>query len=232
MKYVLMSGSFTNLEIYDEIIEFIKKNQTGEKIISFVTATFSGFKENDSYINKLIKAFLKKNMSFDKIHIIDERLSWDEMIRNINNSNIIFLLGGDTLMQIEYINKYKLKEKIKSKEKIIIGMSAGAINMADVVVLAKDEDDNIPKLSIYDGLGITSINIEPHCNFKNKKHWQELIEASYKTDLIVMNDDCYIIGDNLKVDYYGSYLILHKGNIKYKGKKCNLDYFLEDIKYD
>ncbi len=232
MKYVLISGSFKNMEMDEEIVEFIRKNCVDKIIVSFVAATFDTYAANDNFINKLINLFDKKGLIFDQVYVIDERINNKQMLKNIHDSNIVFLLGGDTLSQIDYINKYKLKKEIKNKEKIIVGMSAGAINMAENVVLAKDEEDNIPQLSIYKGLGITTINIEPHCDFKNKKHWKDIEEASYYSDIVVMNDDCYIIGDNENIHYYGSYLILSKAVINYKGKLCTLDYFLEDINYD
>lgn len=232
MKYVLMSGSFTRMEIYDEIINFINKNVKGNKMISFIASSFGDYEKTDHFVNKLLRLFSNKNMYFDDVKIIDERMNIDEMIKSIKISNIVFLLGGDTLEQINYINKYDLKKVINDKNKIIIGMSAGAINMAKRVVLAKDEEDNIPEMSIYDGLGITTINIEPHCDFKNTKHWKELENASKYTNLIVMNDDCFIVANDDKVKYYGSFLCLNNGVITYKGQECTLEHFLKEIDYD
>lgn len=231
MKYVLMSGSFTRMEIYDEIINFINENVKENKIISFVASSFDNYDSTDKYVDKLLKLFSDKNMYFNNIKIIDNRMNMEEMAKSIKISNIIFLLGGDTLKQIDYINKYNLKEVINDKNKIIIGMSAGAINMAKRVVLAKDEDDNIPKLSIYEGLGITNLNIEPHCDFRNDKHWKDLKEASKYTNLIVMNDDCFIIVNNEKIKYYGSFLYLNNGIITYNNQECTLEYFLKKINY-
>lgn len=229
MKYVLMSGSYRETKIYDEIIDFINENLKTEKKIAFIASTFEAFDKNDYYSQKLLEAFQEKNMCFDENYIIDNRCSNDEMIRNINDSNIIFIMGGDTLEQIKNINKYNLKEYINSNDKIVIGMSAGSINMAKKVVLAKDEEDNIPELSIYNGIGITDLNIEPHCDFKNKEHWKEIEEASQISDIIVMNDDCFIIGDNDNIKYYGSYIILKKSKIFYKDIECDLETFLKEI---
>ena len=112
--------------------------------------------------------------------------------------------------------------------KIVIGMSAGAINMAKKVVLAKDPDDNILELSIYEGLGLTDINIEPHCDFSNKEHWKELEKASEINEIVVMNDDAYIICDD-DISYYGTYLILKNKEIFVDNKKVSLEYFIEDV---
>ena len=152
------------------------------------------------------------------------------MKENINESSIIFMLGGDTLEQIKNINSYELKENIINN-KIVIGISAGSINMAKKVVLAADPDDNIEKLSIYEGLGITNINIEPHCDFFNKIHWKDLEIASSINEIVVMNDDAYIIADE-KITYYGKYIILKDKKIYYNNELITLKYFVENILND
>jgi len=217
MKYVLMSGSYKEIVIYDEIIDFINSYFCNKKNIAFIPSNFDNYDENDHHVNKLIKCFEAKSLCFDEKNIVDNRMTSNDMIKAIQNSNIVFILGGDTLSQIKNINKYNLKKYINDENKIIIGMSAGAINMAKRVVLAKDIEDNIPNLSIYEGIGITDINIEPHCDFKNNNHWKDLEEASYYNEIVVMKDDCYIIADGNNLSFYGTYLKLKDSQIIYKG---------------
>lgn len=231
MKYVLMSGSLKKMEIYQEIIDFLNQNILEEgRIISFIPCDFDEYNENDKFVNKLINLFEDKNYKFNQVNIVDNRLSKKEMISNIKNSSIVFMLGGDTLNQISNINKYNLKEVIRDT-KIVIGMSAGSINMAKKVVLAKDPDDNIPELSIYEGVGITDINIEPHCEFTNHEHWLELEKASTISDIVVMNDDAYIIVDETAT-YYGKYVVLKNKKIYYNGKIITLESLIKEVMYD
>lgn len=232
MKSILISGSFRKTEIPTNIINFINKNILEEKNISFISASFNEYELNDKQTNKFLNAFKEKKLIFDNTYIIDSRYSKKEMIEIIKNNNIVFLLGGDTLEQIKSIKDYELIKSINNDNKIVIGVSAGAINMAEKVVLAKDIEDNIPELSIYNGLGITNINIEPHCDFNNKTHWNDLLEASMYTDLVVMHDDAYIILDDDNISYYGHYLILKKGKLYYRDRKCELEEFLKDIEFN
>lgn len=233
MKYILMSGSFKTNEIPNKIINFLNRNFKKINSISFVTSTFEDYKKNDHYVEKMRNSFAEKNIKFKNVYTIDSRLTESEMKNNINSSDIVFILGGNTLKQIEYINKYNLKKAIKNEKHILIGVSAGAINMAKKVVLAKDLSDDIPSLSIYEGIGVSDYNIEPHCDFNDNIHFKDLIEASFYTNLIVMNDNCFIIINDKSKKIYGDYFYLKKGNIYYKKKKCNLDYFLGEIEnYD
>jgi len=183
-------------------------------------------------VKKLLDAFHSNGMSFNNISILDSRLKKYDMIENIKNSNIIFLLGGDTLKQIKSIKNYGLKKYIYDANKIVIGISAGAINMAKKVILAKDEDDNIPNLSIYNGIGLTDINIEPHCEFKNEKHWKDLEEASEIGKILLMHDNCYIIIDNDIISYYGDYCFIENKKLYYKNNTISLEEFIKEISYD
>lgn len=232
MKAVLISGSYKEIRIEQEIVNFIKKYSTKEKNISFIASDFEDYEFNKKFVDKLVNAFKQKSLLFDKINIIDLQKNQTDMISSLKESNLIFLLGGDTLKQIDYINKFSLTKIINDDKKIILGISAGAINLSNEVVLAKDEDDNIPELSIYRGIGISNINIEPHCDFNNKKHIIEIEEASLYSPIILMNEDCFIIIDDDKYQYFGSYIIMDKKELFYKNQKCTLEFFLKEINYD
>lgn len=231
MKAILISGSYKGLSIPKEAIKFIEKNIKDNKVISFIASDFEDNEGTKKFVDKLVNLFKEHSVNFEKVHVIDSSKTQYEMHLNLEESNLVFLLGGDTLKQIKYIEKYSLKELIKKEDKIILGISAGAINLSSKVVLAKDELDNIPELSIYEGIGISNINIEPHCDFKNKKHFLELEEASMYSPILLMNDDCFIIIEDDKYKYYGSYIILDKKMLFYKNKKFSLDKFLKQINY-
>lgn len=232
MKAVLISGSYKGLSIPKEVVKFINKHIKQKKCISFIASDFKDYEGNKKFANKLVNLFEDQSIIFEKVNIIDCLKTKEEMHSNLIESNIVFLLGGDTLKQIDFINKFYLKELIKKEDKMVLGISAGAINLAKNVVLAKDESDNIPELSIYEGIGITEINIEPHCEFRNKKHFEELEEASLYSKILLMNDDCFIIIEDNKYNYYGSYIILDKKNIYFNNKKTTIEEFLSEINYD
>ena len=92
MKYVLMSGSFTRMEIYQEIIDFLNKNSLNNKNIAFITADFNDYSSNDKYIKKIIKLFNNKKFVFNIVYTIDNRINSYEMKNYIKDSDIVFLL--------------------------------------------------------------------------------------------------------------------------------------------
>ena len=159
--------------------------------------------------------FKEHNIYFDSISIIDDSLSNAEAKAIIDKSNIVFLNGGDTLKQIESINKKKIRHIFNSSPKTIIGMSAGAINMAKTVLVAKDVEDDIPDTIQYPGIGVTDINVEPHCDFNNTDHWNDLLEASNINKIYCMTDNCSIVIKNEKPKFLGNYCIIDRGKIEY-----------------
>ena len=84
-------------------------------------------------------------------------------------------------------------------------MSTGSINMAKRVVLAKNLDENIPELSIYDGIGLVDINIEPHLDSASEEHINEIYEASHYATIYGIYDNTFIKIVDDTMDIYGVY---------------------------
>ena len=92
----------------------------------------------------------------------------EEMFSSIENADIIFLMGGDILKQNEFLMKNDLKPIIKTFKKVVIGISAGAINLSNISLCSKDEEDGVEKTITYEGIGRINYTIEPHFDIDNK----------------------------------------------------------------
>lgn len=209
-------------KVPDNILQYF--DNSSEAIISFIASDFSNYEKTDKYTRTIMSAFNDKNIKFKEVVIIDNRITKDEMKRYLSNSDFVFLHGGDTLKQIKYIKGNELDIEIK-KVKNIMGVSAGAINLAKIVVLARDITDNIPKLSIYEGVGVTDINIEPHFNFYDDIHLKDIIEASFNSKIIVMAEDTYILIDKNKEKIFGNYLEAFNGIFYLNNKEMDYEDF-------
>ena len=215
MNVYLISGSYTMTGFEKNVMEELKKDLDDANQLSFVPTDFSDIEKNRERCEKTIKWFKEHNISFDSVHIIDDSISDIAAKKIMAKSNIIFLNGGDTLKQMEGINKKNIRDVFKNNVKNIIGMSAGAINMAKTVLVARDIEDNIPETMQYPGIGVTDINIEPHCEFDNIDHWKDLLEASKINKIYCMRDNCSIIIRNGKPKFLGNYCIINKGKVEY-----------------
>lgn len=108
------------------------------------------------------------------------------------------------MLQMEAIRNHGLIEALQQRNGITVGLSAGAINMAKKVVLAKDIEDGIPELSIYDGIGLVDFNIEPHLNSATREHIKD-VEIAAKVAIYGLYDEAFLeVGDDgMKV--FGEY---------------------------
>lgn len=89
---------------------------------------------------------------------------------------MVWLSGGDTPTQFGYFQKYGLDTIIKKHKGVIIGMSAGSINLAETAICTLSCEHH--RQEIYKGLGCVNISVEPH--FVRSEVSDELIELSKK----------------------------------------------------
>ncbi len=215
MNIYLISGSYTMTGFQEDVITELKKDLDDKNELCFIPTDFSDAENNHKRCEKIVKWFEKHDISFDSVNIIDDSISNITAKKIIDKSNIAFFNGGDTLKQIEGINRKNIKDAFINNTKNIIGMSAGAINMAKNVLVARDIEDNIPNTMQYPGIGVTNINIELHCEFDNVEHWKDLLEASKINKIYCMKDNCSIIIRNGKPKFLGNYCIINKGKVEY-----------------
>ena len=140
----------------------------------------------------------------------------------IKEADLIFLCGGHLPTQNNFFNNINLKEFIKNTNGLIIGGSAGAMNMAeDVLCLPELEgeslDPSFPKN--LNGLGLTEINILPHYDdFKDfvldKKDYIKdiVLPRSYENKIYALNNNSYILFDE-KYYVYGEAYLIYNGKV-------------------
>lgn len=209
----IISGSYTKRYFEKDFIEELKKELNDNNILCFIPTDFADIEKNKERCVKMSGWFEQEGIVFNKKNIIDYSVNEKEAENMIKESNLIFLNGGDTLKQIEGINKLNIAKTIKNKGQNVVGMSAGAINLAKRVVVARDIEDNIPETKVYKGIGLSNINIEPHCDFEDNNHWNDLLEASKINKIYCMVDNCSIIIKDNKIKYFGNYCIIENGKI-------------------
>lgn len=202
MKIIYMlSGPVDNNGFSTKIKELLKQDLKNKKSVVFISTTPDNFERNDLYVygdkkNKIgLIDFLNELSNFKNINIIDDRVSNSDALKIINSTDIIYLLGGNPFSQLEYIRKEKFDKMIKEFDGIIIGTSAGAMNVGNVAYCSKDED--FDESSFYDALGLIDIIIDPHFDINNKEQVSEIIKNSNGKEIIgIPNDSGIRIIDN------------------------------------
>ena len=195
--------------------EYLKKDIKNNDTIVFIATTFDDYEKNDLYYNNLIKHFKNIDITFNKAYLIDNRVDKDLAKDYILKSNIIFLMGGDTKKQIDSVKEYDLFEILKSKEGIILGVSAGSMNQSSRVVYKNDYNNYV--IEDYEGLGYIDINIYPHLDFNNIDYLKEVFEVSNYTKTVALPNDSFIRIENNNIDFVGEYYTTQNSKITMPG---------------
>jgi peptidase E len=152
----------------------------------------------------------------------------------IYDYDLLLLAGGHVPTQNKFFNRIHLKELLKSYEGIIIGMSAGTMNCADVVYAQAELDGEAidTEYQIYlDGLHLTKINILPH--FQDVKDLSvdglrvlediSLLDSKIRP-FYALVDGAYIFVDDNRSVLYGEAYWFNDGNVT---KVCDTDKSIE-----
>lgn len=213
MNISFLTSGFPN-GFTDDFIRCIKDCYNNNGSFTFIASDFEQHSKTDKYMDIFLKMFERNGIVFNESYIIDNRTTSKDAIQYIDKSEIVWISGGDTLKQIRSIKENNLIQALQNRKGITIGMSAGSINMAKKVVLAKDVDDNIPELSIYSGIGLVDINVEPHLDSASEEHMNEIYEASQHTVVYGIYDNSFMKIANESIEIYGTYFKYE--NIPYK----------------
>lgn len=167
-----------------EIVKMTNK-ETPNFLFIGLASSFS-----DSYYDTMKKVYQSlgcQTVYLKKKNIINNR---DIVETKIDNADIIYFCGGDTIKLVEDLKNYGLVEllqKAYSKGTVLAGMSAGAIMLAkegysDSLKLREKAD----KYTFIEGLNFIDITICPHYSDSSKK--EEL-----KEDLLNTNKKVYAL---------------------------------------
>lgn len=154
------------------------------------------------YKDKIISWFDNIGISFKENHLV----SLDD---ELNDYDVIFLMGGNPIKQIEIINKINLRNII-NKAKVVIGVSAGAINLSNEAIYYNDYSE---KIEIYNGISLTDINVYPHFDINNKEFLEEVKMVSKIKALIALPNESFIKLDDEQIEFCGDCYKVANDNI-------------------
>lgn len=214
IKY-LLSGPDIEKGFEGEIVDLLKNDLRGKKNICFISSTPDNYEMNDLFFNNCKKWFDNLGLDLNKYSLIDNRVMADKIINTIEDVDVIFLLGGDPFEQIGFLKNIKIDKFLEKFDGVIMGVSAGAMNMGDKVYYSKDDD--YPESIIYDGLNLANITIDPHFDPEDKNQVSDFLKFSEDIEIIGLpNMSSIRVSDEIKFigGHYiarGSQLILIEG---------------------
>lgn len=182
----------------------------------FVCSNPTVFDKTDLYAPLTKEAFELSGIKVNAMTILDSRTDKD-MSELVKKSDVIFLAGGVTPMQMEYFNSINLKAELhKYNDKIIIGQSAGAMNLAKTVYNSPEiYEMQDTTTTYYEGLGFSDINIEPHFDINEKEYIIKILLPDSKVrPFIALDNNGFIVRDDLGTRLYGDAYAFYNGVVK------------------
>ena len=191
----------------DDIAGRLKEELVIRDSLVFISAWPSDYERNDDDSAGMHGMFEECNMSFLRYYVIDNRTAPSDAKRLIQEASCIFLMGGHAVWQFQLICEKGIVDEIRKSSAVILGVSAGSINMA------KHSVDIWESLMPYDGLGLADITVKAHFDFENKELVQTLQQVSMKIPVCAMEDESAIFVKDGCATYIGQIHWMNGGTI-------------------
>ncbi|RDI41091.1 Type 1 glutamine amidotransferase-like domain-containing protein [Falsibacillus pallidus] len=212
MKTHYYLGWFTNL-FPESLGRVLQEDITDRKSIVMISSNPSIYEHEGA----AEKSWLDHaGIMFDEYHLINYRVQKEDAQILIQNASVIFLLGGDPLNQNSFLMEYELSDFIKASSAVVIGASAGAINMSAKWLCSKKLGFEVETSSIYKGVGLDDFSILSHFDLENNIALVqgELSHLSEEIKIYASNKDCAVRIKGDKTDIFGNVYLISNSNIQ------------------
>lgn len=212
----------TPLFEYNGLTERLKECWKDNSKVMIFSGSPDYFDKNDSVADCLRQSFPMSGLSIATMEICDNRNV--ELVSQIQEMDVVILFGGHVPSQNDFFHKIGLKEIINKFDGVIIAVSAGSMNSAEIVYAGPELDGEAldPNYRRWiPGLGLTDINIFPHYDDLKDDYLDgmRLMEDitypdSFKHEIIALNNGSYILIENGVETLYGEAYLIKDGVIK------------------
>lgn len=210
MSTYILTSMFNN-GFGDEIAELFQKKITQRDRFVFVASEFEkNHKKTDKYFKFFLNMFEEKGIHFKEARVVDGRMTAKQAQAAVKAADVVWLSGGDTPVEFAYLQKYGLVDIIKKHSGVVIGMSAGSINLADTAICTRSCGHDPQQ--IYLGIGCVKISVEPH--FVLSELSDELRELSEKYMIYGLCDESVIVCEDENIEFYGEIYKIEKGKVE------------------
>lgn len=188
----------------EKLVNVMNKDITDRKSMVFICAEPDDDKDEQVNIENIFERswFDQANIFFDNYHLIDHCTQKEEAQRLIHDASVIFLCGGSPQYQMQLLIKLELQTLIKKSNAVVMGSSAGGMNMSESYV---DEG------KVYAGLALNHFSFEAHFDYANTALVKKRFNLSKKMNIYIAADkDGAVYVKSGKVTIIGNvYLVSH-----------------------
>ena len=207
-------------------VDVIKDNILATDTFVFIASDKMDWEHNDISCRLNVKALEKIGITFKNVVVLDYR-NKDSVEDILSSADMVFLQGGDVVQQNRFLVELDIKNVLKNTgcidRALIVGQSAGSMNLADIVYVYPDADAmevDYPKYVL--GLGYTPARIIPHFNIDTGNNFgipgidlinNYFIPDSHNVSTIAILDGTYISVFDKNTTIHGEAYLVKNGNI-------------------
>ena len=200
-------SGFPTRHFTDEIAQVLSENLTQRNKLVFISAWPEDPGRNDDDSDGMHQMFAERGMAFAAHHVIDRRTVAAEAVQLVREADCVFLMGGDPPAQMGLIRDLGLVSPLRESRAVILGVSAGAMNMGKHVAEIWDSK------AFYEGIGLADVTIKSHYT---EGDWfvPLLKELSREHPIVAMEDESAIFISEDGKRALGRMWIFDKGEIR------------------
>ena len=188
---ILTSCGIIDEEFKKQFYRIINKEEIKDKKMLYITTASDGENDSDkSWMDEEYETIL--DLGFSKENIYEFKIGQKEI--NINDFDVIYMMGGNTFYLMDMIRKYNFDTVIKKAMDngiIYIGSSAGSIILGNSVEYALPFDENNVNMKDFTGLKLIDGIIIPHAN--RKEEFISKVKENIDEKLFLLYDENGII---------------------------------------
>ncbi|MDR2686869.1 MAG: Type 1 glutamine amidotransferase-like domain-containing protein [Oscillospiraceae bacterium] len=201
-------SGFPSLHFPRDVAERLREELTQRESMVFVSANPAWHDDTDDCAEIMRGCFEEIGLPFAQYHVIDDRTEPSRAAGLIQEASCVHLMGGHPGKQIQFMRAAGLDIAICDSPAALLGVSAGAINMAKRSLDTKESP--VP----YEGLGLADITVKPHFEPKNRRVLKTLLRISQELPICAMEDDSAIFVAGGRISSMGKIHWIHRGEIR------------------
>ncbi|WP_404460824.1 Type 1 glutamine amidotransferase-like domain-containing protein [Sutcliffiella horikoshii] len=220
MKTHYYLGWFSNF-IPEDLARVLQEDITDRKLIVMISSNPDIYGEVGATERSWLDA---AGITFEEYHLINYQVEKGDAQALIQKASVIFLLGGNPVKQNEFLMDYELSEPIKQSKAVVMGASAGAINMSAKWLCSKKLGFEAETSSLLNGVGLDDFSVLSHYDLENNTDLvlSELSPLSKDMVIYASNKDCAIWVKGAQIDIYGNVYVISNSVIRKLDTTLNL----------
>ena len=204
------------------LLDSFQKHWKDNSKVLIISADPEDVEKNSSVRDIFAASFPMSGLSISQMDICDNRSI--KLLDQITDYDVLILAGGHVPTQNSFFERIRLKERIHDFDGILVGISAGTMNSAEIVYAQPElEGESIDAYyeRFLSGLGITKLMILPHYQdikddtLDGRRLFEDITYPdSYGREFYALEDGSYFIIENKTATLFGTAYLIKDGNIK------------------